>query len=139
VFYPGERINAGRDIAGKTNVPTGEKVTRWGYDKKSRRNCRQKFVQETETSGFWPLQSKVTVIYLVKICDFDFCKWTLHKYRSKKRTWGIWHTYKWIIKGKECVTQSLEVARKKITEFPEGVEIDWQKVAEIVKKIATEK
>lgn len=104
------------------NVATGKCDEVWGYDKKSRRDCRQEFKFETETRGALWWSQTITVVYIVKICKIDWCKWKLCKYR---RAGAIVDSYKWVVESKECTTVEITVAKKKIAEYPQGTEIDW--------------
>jgi hypothetical protein len=113
------------------NIATGECDEVWGFDKKGPKRCWQEFLVEKESRGALWWSATVTVVSIVKKCELDWCKWKLCKYKSRTTTLGM-HSYKWVVESKECSKVTLTVAKKQIAIFPEGVEIDWLKIAEMV-------
>lgn len=113
------------------NIATGKCDEVWGFDKKGPKRCWQEFVIEKESRGGLWWTSTVSVVYVVKKCELDWCKWKLCKYKSRSTTLGM-HSYKWVVESKECSKVTIVVAKKQLAIFPEGVEIDWLKIAEMV-------
>ena len=115
------------------NIATGECDEVWGFDKKGPKRCWQEFLVEKESRGALWWSATVTIVSIIKKCELDWCKWKLCKYKSRSTTLGM-HSYKWVVESKECSKVTIVVAKKQLAIFPEGVEVDWKKIAEMAAK-----